>query len=82
MLWSLSWFNCGGTASGQSASSATCCGKAGALLFSDSSEKCCIKLSDPCVSLCLLVGSPLSMSGSKSGASMCITSPVFMCWVG
>ena len=54
MLWSLSWSDCGGistgTASGQSTSSATCCGKSGALLFLDSPKRCCIKLSDPCVS--------------------------------
>ena len=85
MLCSSSWSGCGristGIASGQSTSSATQCGKAGALHSLDSPEGCCIKLSNPCVSSCSLVGSPPSISGSKSGVSICIMSPVFMCWV-
>ena len=81
----MSWSGCGGIstgiASGQSTSSTSHCNKAGALLSSDFLKDCCVVLADPCVSWCSWVGSPSSIPGLKSGASICITSPVFMCWV-
>ena len=82
----LSWSGCGGIltgiVSGQSTSSTTHCDKAGALCSSDFSEGCCIRLSDPCVSSYSFVGSSPLISGLKSGASICIMLPVFMCWGG
>ena len=79
---SMSWSGCGriltGIVSGQSTSTSHC-NKAGASRSLDFSKDCCVILADPCVSWCSWVGSPSSISGLKSGASICITSPVFIC---
>ena len=44
-------------------------------------QKTVCNTSRPLCSWCSWIGSPSLISGSKSGASICITSPVFMCWV-
>ena len=84
MFCSLSWSGCGGILTGIGSSqstSSTSHDKAGALHSLDFLIDCCIILADPCASWCSWVGSPSSISGLKSSASICITSPVFMCWV-